>query len=191
MLLTVHGVHHLWLLYRPGQVLTGWRVFPLELTNLSDLKFDKQQGVQQTAYQPGKDGPVIYRYTLLLHVVCPLVLTRMLFDLEPAQISGLPSRRGYLDIDSNTGRGHTGHLPDTYISVRGWGKGLAFINSFNLGWYWPSIGPQGAQYVPGPLLKEGRNEVILVEIESAPKDESGVLSWPFASSFGFCGNAGA
>ena len=176
---------------RPGQVLTGWRVFPLELTNLSDLKFDKQQGVLQTAYQPGKDGPVIYRYKQPLHVVCSMVLTRTLLDLEPAPIMGLPPCRGHLDIDGNTARGHTGHLPDTYISVRGWGKGLAFINGFNLGWYWPSIGPQGAQYVPGPLLKEGRNEVVLVEIESAPKDESGVLSWPSCTQLGICGNAGA
>ena len=26
--------------------------------------------------------------------------------------------------------------------MRGWGKGLAWINGHNLGWYWPSIGPQ-------------------------------------------------
>ena len=35
-----------------------------------------------------------------------------------------------------------GHLPDTFVSVRGWGKGLAWINGHNLGWYWASIGPQ-------------------------------------------------
>lgn len=84
-----------------------------------------------------------------------------------------PFCRGHFDIDSNTVRGSTGHLPDTYVGVRGWGKGLAFINGFNLGWYWPSIGPQGAQYVPGPLLKPGKNEVVLVEVESVPSSESG------------------
>ena len=47
-------------------------------------------------------------------------------------------------------------------------RGLAFINGFNLGWYWPRIGPQGAQYVPGPLLKYGRNEIVLVEVEGPP-----------------------
>ena len=35
-----------------------------------------------------------------------------------------------------------GHLPDTFVSVRGWGKGLVWINGHNLGWYWASIGPQ-------------------------------------------------
>jgi len=32
-------------------------------------------------------------------------------------------------------------LPDSYLDVNNWGKGLAFINGFNLGWYWPSKGP--------------------------------------------------
>ena len=58
------------------------------------------------------------------------------------------------------------------MNVRGWGKGLAFINGFNLGWYWPLVGPQGTQYIPGPLLKAGNNEIILVETELAPKSKS-------------------
>ena len=37
--------------------------------------------------------------------------------------------------------GSKGLLPDSYLDVSDWGKGLAFINSFNLGWYWPSKGP--------------------------------------------------
>jgi len=36
----------------------------------------------------------------------------------------------------------TGHLADTYLAVHGWGKGIAWVNGFNLGWYWPSLGPQ-------------------------------------------------
>lgn len=83
--------------------------------------------------------------------------------------------RGTIDIDQNTGRGHTGHLPDTYVNVRGWSKGLVFVNGVNLGWYWPTVGPQGTQYVPGPFLRTGKNEVILVEIEAAPRAQSGRL----------------
>ena len=80
----------------------------------------------------------------------------------------MPGCRGEFHVDADTVRGPTGHLPDTYIGVRQWSKGLAFINGFNLGWYWPKLGPQGAQYVPGPLLKAGSNEIILVEVEDAP-----------------------
>lgn len=52
-------------------------------------------------------------------------------------------RRGIFTINaSDHAEGMNGHLPDTFVSVRGWGKGLAWVNGHNLGWYWPSIGPQ-------------------------------------------------
>ena len=85
----------------------------------------------------------------------------------------IASCRGTINIDSTLRNPASGHLPDTYINVRGWGKGLAFINGFNLGWYWPLMGPQGTQYIPGPLLKAGSNEIILVETELAPSSKSG------------------
>ena len=104
------------------------------------------------------------------------------------KINGL--RRGTLTIKENAVRGATGHLADTYIDVRGWGKGLAFINGFNLGWYWPTVGPQGAQYVPGPLLHEGENKIVLLEVESAPSDLSGDCRFLYTSKrllWGCCG----
>ena len=46
-----------------------------------------------------------------------------------------------------------------FYSIRqGWGKGVIFVNGFNLGRYW-SIGPTVTYYLPGPLLKKGKNEV--------------------------------
>ena len=42
--------------------------------------------------------------------------------------------------------------------MKGWGKGILFINGANLGRYW-SVGPQRTLYVPGPLLREGVNKV--------------------------------
>jgi len=35
---------------------------------------------------------------------------------------------------------------------------VAFVNGFNLGRYW-SEGPQKTLYVPGPILKTGKNKV--------------------------------
>lgn len=35
---------------------------------------------------------------------------------------------------------------------------MIFINGFNLGRYW-NVGPQQNYYLPGPLLKQGQNEV--------------------------------
>ena len=46
-----------------------------------------------------------------------------------------------------------------------WSKGVLFLNGFNLGWYWPSVGPQMTMYIPGPMLQDGQNELILFEVE--------------------------
>ena len=31
---------------------------------------------------------------------------------------------------------------DTFLKLDGWTKGVAFVNEFNLGRYWPVMGPQ-------------------------------------------------
>lgn len=53
---------------------------------------------------------------------------------------------------------------DTFLDFEGWGKGVAFVNGFNVGRFW-EIGPQKRLYIPGPLLKTGENEIILFETE--------------------------
>ncbi|HZJ57308.1 MAG TPA: beta-galactosidase family protein [Clostridia bacterium] len=63
--------------------------------------------------------------------------------------------RGKLDVDAPA---------DTFLSMAGWGKGIAFVNSFNLGRYW-DIGPTKTLYIPAPLLKEGENEIVVFELE--------------------------
>ncbi|XP_003744556.1 beta-galactosidase [Galendromus occidentalis] len=59
-------------------------------------------------------------------------------------------------------------LLDTYIHPSGWGKGYLYINGVNLGRYWPDQGPQVTLYVPSPFLKLGRNNITVVELETAP-----------------------
>ncbi|MFC5701616.1 beta-galactosidase [Cohnella faecalis] len=52
---------------------------------------------------------------------------------------------------------------DTFLKLEGWNKGVVFLNGFNLGRYWAK-GPQQTLYVPGPLLLEGKNEIIVFEL---------------------------
>ena len=59
-------------------------------------------------------------------------------------------------------------LADTYLSVGKWGKGVAFVNGFNLGRYWPGKGPQKTLYVPVSVLHAGMNSLVLFEIDKAP-----------------------
>lgn len=58
---------------------------------------------------------------------------------------------------------------DTFLNPTNWTKGVAFLNAFNLGRYWPAIGPQITLYVPGSLILPSprRNMVVLLEMEGA------------------------
>jgi len=59
--------------------------------------------------------------------------------------------RGNFDL-SSTG--------DTFLDLRGWGKGAVWINGHPLGRFW-NVGPQQTLYVPAPYLKAGSNEVVV------------------------------
>ena len=52
-------------------------------------------------------------------------------------------------------------------------QGVAWVNGFNLGWYWPDRGPQMTLFIPGPLLRPGNNEVILLEMHRLPEVPTG------------------
>ncbi|MEU9117382.1 beta-galactosidase [Streptomyces sp. NPDC048483] len=67
--------------------------------------------------------------------------------------------RGRLTLDGPPG--------DADLALPGWGRGFAWINGFCLGRYW-DVGPQRTLFVPGPVLREGDNEVLLWELEGAP-----------------------
>ncbi|KAJ7380055.1 Beta-galactosidase-1-like protein [Desmophyllum pertusum] len=41
---------------------------------------------------------------------------------------------------------------DTFLKLPGWFKGQAFVNGFNIGRYWPVVGPQVTLYVPASTL---------------------------------------
>ena len=53
--------------------------------------------------------------------------------------------------------------PDLFLSTGGWGKGITWINGFNIGRYW-SAGPQTTLYVPHGILREGSNEIVMLEL---------------------------
>ncbi|MEU6142294.1 beta-galactosidase family protein [Streptomyces sp. NPDC047081] len=53
---------------------------------------------------------------------------------------------------------------DALLELPGRTRGFVWVNGFNLGRYW-SVGPQRSLYVPGPVLREGENEVWLLELE--------------------------
>jgi beta-galactosidase len=54
---------------------------------------------------------------------------------------------------------------DLFLSTAGWGKGAAWVNGFPLGRYW-SAGPQHTLYVPRGATREGRNELVVLELDA-------------------------
>ncbi|MCZ8520466.1 MULTISPECIES: glycoside hydrolase family 35 protein [Paenibacillus] len=66
---------------------------------------------------------------------------------------------------------------DTFLRLDGWNKGVVFVNGFNLGRYWER-GPQKTLYVPGPLLRQGTNELVIFELHGAAAGELQLTAEP-------------
>jgi len=53
---------------------------------------------------------------------------------------------------------------DTFVRMDGFRKGVIWINGKCLSRYW-EVGPQKTAYLPAPFLKEGANELIVLELD--------------------------
>ncbi|MFI0230570.1 beta-galactosidase family protein [Streptomyces sp. NPDC017086] len=62
-----------------------------------------------------------------------------------------------------------GGAGDARLELPGRTRGFAWINGFGLGRYW-SAGPQRSLYVPGPVLREGGNEIWLLDLDEGDPD---------------------
>ncbi|XP_063238345.1 beta-galactosidase-1-like protein 3 [Bacillus rossius redtenbacheri] len=79
---------------------------------------------------------------------------------EVARTSGPTLYRASLDVA----------LPaDTFLDMSAWGKGVAFVNGFNVGRFF-SGGPQRTLYVPAPLLRAGANQIMVFEMYTPAKE---------------------
>jgi len=76
------------------------------------------------------------------------------------QNSGTPAYyKGYFDSSEQK---------DVFLNVSNWGKGLVWVNGHCLGRFW-NIGPTQTMYLPGPWIKKGKNEVIVLDFLSPQK----------------------
>ncbi len=69
-------------------------------------------------------------------------------------------------------------LCDTFVLPEGFTKGVIYINGFNLGRYWNEKGPQKTLYIPAPLLKMGKNELVVLELEGTDREYLSLLDAP-------------
>ena len=56
---------------------------------------------------------------------------------------------------------------DTFLDTSGLAKGEVWVNGRPLGRIW-NVGPQKALYLPGPWLHEGRNQVVVFDLNGEP-----------------------
>lgn len=90
-------------------------------------------------------------------------------NYKKAVIKSIPTfYKGILEIDKSY---------DTFLKLANFTKGVIFINGFNLGRYW-DIGPAKTFYVPQPLLKVGKNEIVIFEEENCSNLEVEFVSEP-------------
>jgi beta-galactosidase len=73
---------------------------------------------------------------------------------QPAPVTGPAFWHGGFDL-TQTG--------DTFLDMHGWGKGVVWVNGHCLGRFW-DIGPTQTMYTPGPWLKTGHNDVVVLDL---------------------------
>ncbi|ESW22508.1 hypothetical protein PHAVU_005G158700 [Phaseolus vulgaris] len=129
--------------YLDGEKVKGWKMFPIPLHNLNEMS--TYNPITQASYSAFSEITSSRKKLIYKHENT---------SKEPAFYSG------HFSIDKSS------QVMDTFISVSNWGKGIVFVNNFNIGRYWPLRGPQCNLYVPAPLLKQGDNSLVILELES-------------------------
>lgn len=70
-----------------------------------------------------------------------------------------------------------GEPQDTFVYADGFKKGVIFVNGKPLSRYWEK-GPQRTAYLPAPLLKSGKNEIVVLELEGYKKARIELIDKP-------------
>ena len=165
-----------------GKELQGeWKVWPLPLDDT-----ERVENVDLTPSSSAAAAASAASSSLLLLTVedsGPLLL-RGSFEMSGEQAEAASvgeweaeeedenEEEGEKEEDEKRGRRRKrrSHPADTYLSFEGLSRGVAFVNGIDLGWYDLLDGPQMRIYVPGVWLRNGRNDVLVLEMISASAD---------------------
>ncbi|RLM98017.1 hypothetical protein C2845_PM06G00660 [Panicum miliaceum] len=132
-----------------GITLCHWKMYPLTFSSLDNLP--KLQLITQMPDVRASKESVIHGHS-------EKKLQESLFYSNESASAEPEFYEGHFHIDSES------EIKDTFISFRGWNKGVAFVNNFNIGRFWPARGPQCALYVPAPILRPGDNIIVIFEL---------------------------
>lgn len=121
-------------------VLTNWTVFPLD----TDAMVRSHLGGWEASDEGHRGGQSTFNSST--------------FILPTFYVGNFSIPSGIPDLPQ-----------DTFIQFPGWAKGQVWINGFNLGRYWPTVGPQMTLFVPRNILTTSApNNITVLELESSP-----------------------
>lgn len=137
----------------------GDHTLDLFVENMGRINFSKEM----LGERKGLSGPVKLGDKVLTnwaHYPFPLSSTD-----EWKRTAGDPAKIGMMEEPViYRGSFTLGKTGDTWLDMRKFGKGVVWINGHNLGRYW-RIGAQQTLFVPGCWLKQGANEITLLETD--------------------------
>jgi len=133
--------------------------------NYGPFLTDNRQGITEKVTLNGELLTGWKMYKLPFSIIPPtktLIANKDTYNPQPAMFPGI----FYL---KETG--------DTWLDMRGFGKGFVFVNGHNLGKYW-YIGPQQTIYVPACWLKKGKNSIVVFDELKANHESIGAIDHP-------------
>lgn len=65
---------------------------------------------------------------------------------------------------------------DTILRLQGFTRGAAFLNGFHLGRHWDIEGTENKLFLPAPLLKQGKNQLVIFDILANKNKKTVVLT---------------
>ncbi|SDD58228.1 glycoside hydrolase family 35 protein [Auraticoccus monumenti] len=95
---------------------------------------------------------------------------QLLTDAVPVQgpVAGPAFLYAEVELDQPT---------DLFLATHRWGKGVVWVNGFNLGRYW-SRGPQHTLFVPAQQLRSGTNDLVVLELHAVADPTCRFLDGP-------------
>jgi beta-galactosidase len=153
----------------PVRVPAGGATLDILMENMGRINFtkalrDERKGITHAVTLGGRE--------LTGWTVFPLPMTSLddisFSDAPPPKPNGPAFYRGSFTVD---------RVGDTFLDLRGWGKGTVWVNGHQLGRFW-KIGPQQTLYLPGPWLRRGTNEVVVFDLDVPGRRTLSGLSHP-------------
>lgn len=143
-------------------VPAGEAVLEVLVENGGRINFGRQlvrdwKGLTGTVTFAGRELSGWEMYPLPLEELRPIRFPAVTTASEPVGPGGLTPPtlyRGTFTVQD---------LGDTWLDLGGWGKGVVWVNGHNLGRFW-NIGPPRTLYLPGPWLRRGENEIVVLDL---------------------------